>query len=459
MKSIMIIGAGFSGAVIAARLLQQHTGPLQLYLVNGSGRIARGMAYGTQSADHTLNVPAGNMSAFDEDSEHFLRYARSIDSTVGPGSFVSRRIYGDYLEWLLEEAARHRSEGVELHRIYQQVSSIVPADGGASTVKLESGETLPVDKVVLALGHFSSNHPRVADMTFYDSARYVRDPWDQARLEGIPHDAPVLLLGTGLTAVDVAMTLLNRNPERRITAVSRRGLLPQHHRHAAAHPVSGLRADAIWGNAATVREQLRAFRHYCRSLAAEGRDWREGLALLRPVTADVWLAYPERERKRFLRHVQPYWDTHRHRLAPAIHERFSAALAAGAVQTLAARVQGYEEADDGVLVSLRPRATQVAQLVKAGWVINCTGPCADPRSTGNALVAQLLGDGFIRTDSLGLGLDVAANCAVVDSHGQPSDSLFYIGPWLKANYWEATAVPDLRRFAQQLAQTLISAQD
>lgn len=325
---------------------------------------------------------------------------------------------------------------------------------GGSTATLESGETIAVDKVVLALGHFPSNHPRVADMAFYGSPRYVRDPWDQARLDDIPANAPVMLLGTGLTAVDVAMTLLNRNPMRRITAVSRRGLLPQHHRPAAAHAVTGLRADAIWGSATTVREQLRQFRHYCRKLASEGRDWREALALLRPVTADVWLAYPERERKRFLRHVQPYWDTHRHRLAPAVYERISAALAAGTLQTLAARVQGYEAAGELIRVSMRPRGTEAAELVETGWVINCTGPCADPRSTGNALVGQLLADGLIRTDRLGLGLDVTANCAVVNVQGRASDSLFYIGPWLKANYWEATAVPDLRRFARQLANTL-----
>jgi len=453
MKSIVIIGAGFSGAVIAARLLQRRdAGPLRVYLVNGDGRIARGMAYGTQSPVHTLNVPAGNMSAFDEDPCHFLRYAQGMDAAIGPGAFVSRRIYGDYLEWLLEQAELGRPAGTQLLRVYHHVVRIAPAaNGRASLVALESGETIAADKVVLALGHFPAGNPRIGNMAFYDSARYVRDPWDQDRMDGIPGNAPVLLLGTGLTSVDVAMTLLDKNPERRILALSRHGLLPQAHRQAAGHPAAGLRADAIWGDADTVRDQLRGFRRYCRSLAAAGRDWREAMALLRPVTAEVWQAYPERERKRFLRHVQPYWDTHRHRLAPAVHERFSLALAAGTVQTLAARVQGFEEADGGVQVSLRARGAPAARSLRTGWVINCTGPCADPRSAGSPLVAQLLADGLMRTDSLGLGLEVDANCALINALGQASGRLFYIGPWLKANYWEATAVPDLRRFARQLA--------
>lgn len=458
MRTVLVIGGGFSGAVVAARLLQQpHTLPLRVFLLNGSGRIARGMAYGTQSPDHTLNVPAGNMSAFDEDPDHFLRYAQKVDGGIGPASFVSRRIYGDYLEWLLEQAELAAPPTTRLQRIYRHVVSIKPApEGPQRIVTLDSGETMIVDQVVLALGHSPSNNPHVSNMAFYDSERYIRDPWDQSKLDGISADAPVLLLGTGLTAVDIAMTLLRQNPVRRITAVSRRGLLPQHHRHTGGKPHEGLGAHAIWADALTVREQLRAFRQYSHALAAEGRDWREGLALLRPVTANVWLSYTDHERKRFLRHVQPYWDTHRHRLAPEVYEQFSAALKAGTIKTYAARLVAWDESRDGVDALLRPRGSEEILTLHSAWVINCTGPCADPRATNNPLVEQLLADGLIRTDRLGLGLDVDTNCAVIDGQGNASNNLFYIGPWLKANYWEATAVPDLRRYARQLADSLLA---
>lgn len=459
MKTVLVIGGGFSGAIVTARLLQQpRATPLHVSLLNGSGRIARGMAYGTQSPDHTLNVPAGNMSAFDEDPDHFLRYAQKVDGGIGPASFVSRRIYGDYLEWLLEQAELAAPPTTRLQRIYRHVVSIQPASAGRQTiVTLDSGETMMVDQVVLALGHFPSNHPLASNMEFYNSERYIRDPWDQSKLDGIAADAPVLLLGTGLTAVDIAMTLLRRNPARRITAVSRRGLLPQHHRRAGGKPPEGSGADAIWADALTVRGQLRAFRQYSHALAAEGRDWREGLALLRPVTANLWQSYPDHERKRFLRHVQPYWDTHRHRLAPEVYEQFSAAMAAGTITTYAARLLAWEEQRNGVDALLRLRGREEILTLHSSCVINCTGPCADPRATNNQLVEQLLADGMIRTDRLGLGLDVGTNCAVIDAQGSTSNSLFYIGPWLKANYWEATAVPDLRRYARQLADSLLAA--
>lgn len=456
MKQILIIGAGFSGAVIAARLLRQsRTVPLRVYLLNGSGRIARGMAYGTQSPRHLLNVPAGNMSAFDDEPDHFLDYARGIDSSITAGSFVSRRIYGEYLEWLLSEAERTAPPHIELQRIYRHVARIAAAPGERnSIVTLDDGETMEVNKVVLALGHFPSSKLPIANKAFYNSPRYLHDPWDHTRVDAIPARAPVLLLGTGLTAIDVAMTLLSRNPERPITAVSRRGLLPQAHRHAAGKP-AGSGAAAIWGDADTVRSQLRAFRQYCRALAEQGRDWREGLALLRPVTADIWLAYPDKERRRFLRHVQPYWDTHRHRLAPAVAEYFDAALARGMVRTLAARVQEIEDDGAGVRVKLQLRGLEQSHVEQTQYVVNCTGPCADPRQAAGELVRQLLSDGMMRADSLGLGIDVAPDCAVVASDGSVSSSLFYIGPWLKAKYWEATAVPDLRILARRLADRIM----
>lgn len=456
MKTILIVGAGFSGAVTTARLLQQtqHCS-LHIILANGGGRVARGMAYGTQSPNHTLNVPAGNMSAFDDTPDHFLDFAQGRDSRINSGSFLPRSLYGDYLEWLLGQAEVHARPGTTMKRIYQHVSRIVP-NGTSAKVTLECGETMEVDKVVLALGHFPSANPQIANMTFYDSPRYIRDPWDITRLETIAPDEPVMLLGTGLTAVDVAMTLLQCNPQRQITAVSRRGLLPQHHRQGAHYPIATQTPSTIWGNASTVREQLRGFRRYTKQLALEGRDWREGMALLRPLSADIWLMYKEKERKRFLRHVQPYWDTHRHRLAPAVFERFDSARKAGVVRTLAARLRGFDETDSGITATVQLRGTAENTNLRTAWVINCTGPCTNPYGTGNILVNQLLEDGHIRADKLGLGLEIEPDCAVISKQNQASDVLFYIGPWLKANYWEATAVPDLRRFASSLANRLLA---
>src|SRR5436305_11789825 len=104
-RTVVIIGAGFSGAVTAAHLLRRGIGrPLGVVTINRSGRLARGVAYGTNSPGHVLNVPAGRMSAFPDDEDSFLRFARRIDPDVAGGTFVPRRLYGEYLEFLLHDA-------------------------------------------------------------------------------------------------------------------------------------------------------------------------------------------------------------------------------------------------------------------------------------------------------------------------------------------------------------------
>lgn len=456
MRNILVIGAGFSGTLMAARLLMHATGqPLRVYLLNGSGRIARGMAYGTQSARHVLNVPAGNMSAFDDDPDHFVRFAQGMNPAIRGSTFVSRRVYGDYLEWILNEAERKAPVGTELLRVYQKVESIQSCQLNDSwEILLESGEVLHGEKIILALGHFSSSRPKISNMKFYESRRYLHDPWNSSRIDAIPAKASVLLLGTGLTAVDVAMTLMDRNPNRRITALSRRGLLPQGHRQTVNIPLEST-LKSIWGDCATVRTQLRAFRQHCDVLREQGRDWREALAVLRHETAGIWQSYSYFERKRFSRHVQPFWDTHRHRLAPDIAERFYNAHKSGVIQTFAGRLSKLEEIGDTIEAALSPRGRDETQVIHAQYVINCTGPCADPRQADSALVQRLLIDGMIRPDALGLGIDVSADCSVITASGRPSTNLFYIGPWLKSTYWEATAVPDLRAIAARLTKRIL----
>ncbi|HEU4457029.1 MAG TPA: FAD/NAD(P)-binding protein, partial [Longimicrobium sp.] len=117
--TIVIVGGGFSGTLTAVHLLRgEWPEGLHVVLVNRSGPLARGVAYGTRSAAHVLNVPAARMSAFPDDEEHFLRFARGRDATVAAGDFVPRSVYGDYLEWVLREAVAGCLEGTRLtHRV------------------------------------------------------------------------------------------------------------------------------------------------------------------------------------------------------------------------------------------------------------------------------------------------------------------------------------------------------
>jgi uncharacterized NAD(P)/FAD-binding protein YdhS len=210
----------------------------------------------------------------------------------------------------------------------------------------------------------------------------------------------------------------------------------------------------------SVRGYVSALRREVERRAQAGDDWRDVLASLRPHTATLWRRLSRREQARFLRHVQPYWDVLRHRCAPVASTRYGELLASGAGSVFAGRVLAYHEDAQGVQVTWRPRgAPDRIEHLRVSYVINCTGPDSDLRRCRTPLIRDLLAQGSIRPDALGLGVDVDDDYAVLDAHGQPSSVLHYVGPLLKARDWEATAVPELRAHAARLAQRLLAALD
>jgi uncharacterized NAD(P)/FAD-binding protein YdhS len=461
MRTVLIIGAGFSGAACAANLLRTRVhGGLHVILVNRSGTMARGLAYGTQSRDHLLNVPAGNMSALPHDPHHFLRFCQRERPDTESDTFVSRRLYGDYLEWMLREAEAEACAWADacLTRIVGEVRHITP-DAGSSKVKvtLADGCLLEVDRVVLGFGNLAPRTPEMLQ-AIAGSERYVRDPWGENALDALDTAQPIMLLGTGLTAVDVAARLLRRAPAQPLYAVSRRGLLPQAHRdRGASSPPLAVSAPSLAELGATVREQVRALRQCVERAQEQGQDWRDVIASLRPITPAWWQSLSSQERSRFLRHLQPHWDTHRHRMAPAAADAFAVAVRRGCVQPMAGRLVAVDERPCGIDVTLRPRGAVATRRLDVGAIVNCTGPDSDLRRVADPLIRQLLGDGIIAVDSLGLGLDVTYEGAVVDARGAASDLIFYVGPLLKARDWEATAVPELRVHAHRAARAIAAA--
>jgi uncharacterized NAD(P)/FAD-binding protein YdhS len=449
--TIAIVGAGFCGTAVAINLLRASPPAVRrILLIERVERQIGGVAYSTGSASHTLNVPAGRMSAFEDDPDDFLRFVRAAEPSLTGGSFVPRRTYGEYLAARLDEA--RRASDLPLLRIAGEVVAI--SEGAESvTLALTDGRVLAADQVVLAIGNFPPSDPPARGDGLYRSLRYARDPWSPDALEGDRRE-DVLLLGTGLTMCDVALALRDLDHRGRIHAVSRRGLLPQPHRVSTAPPPH-LEAPgdlAEWPDSAL--GMLRAMRREVRGKAVDAVDWREVVTSIRDDTPALWRRLGAEERRRFLHRLRPYWETHRHRSSPETAFGVETLIAAGALEVIAGRVDGYAEDGDGVVVTISRRGSGASEELRVGKVINCTGPDTDLARVNDPLVRSLRDGGLVRPDELGLGLDTDDDGRLLDREGRPSRQLFLVGPLRKGLLWENTAVPELRVEARRMAELL-----
>lgn len=450
--SILIVGGGFSGTLTAIHLLHSTVSQsTSITLVNPTSALGRGLAYRSNDDNQILNVPAGNMSAFVEQPSHFLEFCQSIDPSINSGSFVSRRLYGRYLEHCLHDAVSAHPN--RFHAVEGEVDEVhaLPSKEGF-TVNLTSGQCFIASHVVLALGHQLPRFPLALAPT---ERAFVIDAWDFDRMNRLSPDASILIIGTGHTAVDALFHLTQQAQPRTITMLSRHGFLPHPHRLNPNPPPVGQYPNYVGEAPLRMRTLLRQLRQEIARQANSGGDWRDVLNQLRPHTPRLWQALPLVERRRFLRHAVAFWDVHRHRLAPQAADRLNSLLQTEKVQVLAARLLAmHVTATRELSIEIRPRGQQTAQTLTVAAIVNCTGPnmAIGPRS--HSLFQQLVEDQLLTPSPCGLGIQVNDRYQPISAQGHTVNGLWYVGPMLKARHWEATAVPELRGHAQQLAREI-----
>jgi len=455
MFDIAIIGGGFSGTALAVQSLRRARGrPLQLALIERDGEPGHGVAYGTDSPQHVLNVPAGRMSMLPETPGDFLSYAVVPDASVTAGSFVKRSVYGRYLRERLRQA-RAASGPAQLSHLAGEVVDVATQAKGWR-ITFADGRQLQAVQLVIANGNQPPASLPLAAALAAES-RYIKDPWEPGALERVPLDQPALLIGTSLTMVDVALELKRRGMTGAMVALSRRGLLPRAHRHHTGPALEpAMLLDLLHAGPASVGRYLRVTRLCIAERAEQGVDWRDVLSSLRAATPRLWQALPDAERRRFLRHLQPYWDVHRHRLAPEVAEALEQLQQSGQLQIEAARLTRLESTGSGVVAEWRPRHRKSQRTSQVGSVVNCTGPETRLQHTVDPLLSRLLQRGLLTPDPLHLGIQVDEHGALQDAEGRASGRLFYLGPMLRARDWECTAVPELSVQAARLAERLLA---
>jgi uncharacterized NAD(P)/FAD-binding protein YdhS len=423
-------------------------GRVEVVVVDPAETPGRGVAYSTSSLSHLLNVPAEQMSAYAARPGHFAAWAHQQDPSLSNLSFAPRKLYGDYLEAVWRDAQQGAAPGSSLsHRRGRAVSAQRLANGGSICVGLAGGDRIEADHLVLAMGNLSPR-PAVRDSRGIDtSSRYIADPWRPGALDDVT--GSVLLIGTGLTAVDVALTLSHRGIVGPIRAVSRHGLLPRSHRPAAA-PVPAMASSPA---ERTVRSLIAMIRRN----AADHGDWRRAVDELRPHVVELWRTASDVERRRFMRHASRFWEIHRHRMAPEVADRIGSLVATHRLTVRAGSIAGYRDRQHDVAVMVRRRGTAEVERFTVSHVINCTGPQLRVSDAEDPFVDSLLAAGMVRPGPYGLGLDVDEDGAILDTTGARTGNLWAIGPMRRGVEWETTAAREIRCQAVALGARLSAA--
>ncbi|GLQ96746.1 FAD/NAD(P)-binding protein [Dyella mobilis] len=452
-RRVAIVGGGAAGATLLSELLERPLPqPLHLDWYTGGGPLGRGVAYGTRSERHLLNVRAASMGMFASRPGGFLEYAQKRDARVAGTDFLPRCWYGDYLEGETASAlARAKSNGHDVRVVPYDVDAIVPENDGVTLLQGES--TTRVDAAVLALGALTPRPlPGIEDDALA-SGRYVTLPW-QLLADAKPDDQThnVLVIGLGLTAVDVIVELAAKWPNAQFTAISRHGVLPEVHQTSASLPYED--SDEL---IETMRDapDIRTWVHLLREAVEHTDDWRRVVDSLRPHTASLWGLLPQQDRSRFLRHARWAWERSRHRLPPQVARLVAGLEKDGRLKRIRGHVHGVALTGHGLSMTFLPKGESAERTLDADLVVQSVGLETDVRRTQHPLLQQMMTNSHVRSDPFGLGIDANAKGHVLHD-GKAWPRLFAIGSLLRGALWESTAMPEIRQQARQLAEQLLA---
>ncbi|SON58520.1 hypothetical protein HDIA_P0111 (plasmid) [Hartmannibacter diazotrophicus] len=425
---------------MAAHLLAGSGKNIQVTIIERRRMLGCGIAYSTTDPGHLLNTRVSQMSAFPDRPDHFEHWLAENGKQASQSCFVDRATYGQYLSDLLEP---WRS-GPHAHRLRCVQNECVKLSETACgvTARLADGSAVSGDSAVLATGH----------AVLVDPDPPMHAAWDFSRPSS--PDSTVLIIGTGLSMVDHAVTLLASGHRGQILCLSRRGLLP--HVHASTNPVPFAREEIPLG--APVSVLLRWLRRMARSSEAQGGTWRDVVDGIRPYIAAIWRSWDHATRARFLRHAASWWEVHRHRMPPVSAARIDQAMTRSQLAVIRGRFERAVTLPGGQSgVEVRPQGGGEMITLPADHVIDCRGIRRDPETHAAPVILDLLAHGKARLDPLRLGLDTTAEAKVIDASGRPSRRVRAIGPAARGALWEITAIPDIREQTFRLAHDLIDA--
>jgi uncharacterized NAD(P)/FAD-binding protein YdhS len=233
---IGIIGGGAAAVALLDALAREAETPGAVTVFEPSPHLWRGRPYAPDLDSVLVNAPPVIMSIREADFDHYASWLGAgddayVDEGIGR-PLVPRARYGEYLEHTAEKAIADLRERGWLVDVVP--ATVVGAAHAAGRLALRTGDGREhvVDQVALCVGGGTPHdHYRLGS-----APGFVGDPYPLARtLDGVPLDSDIAVIGSGLTAVDVVVSLAARGHTGRISLLSRTGMLPHVWQRPTAH--------------------------------------------------------------------------------------------------------------------------------------------------------------------------------------------------------------------------------
>ncbi|MFM2214590.1 MAG: hypothetical protein RL427_1853 [Bacteroidota bacterium] len=458
MKTIGIIGAGFTGTMTAVQLIEKSTSPFEIIVINEKETLNKGFAYNPYSDKHLLNVITGKMSAYSTNPDAFLDWVmkkesfKDKDRTLIANSFLPRKLFGEYLLDIWKNAtALAASKNITITVVESFVVDLEPHKD-AVMLWLANEQKIKVDDCIIASGNLVPRNPRIKNTDFYQSKNYFQNPWTVNSVQNINQNMPVLIVGNGLTMVDTVVSLIEQGFKNDIYSISPNGFNVLPHRHNGlkyTKLTEELKDDmSLFELFKLVKKHIKMAREY-------GATAEPVIDSLRPYTQSIWKRFTVEEKSIFMSKLRHLWGVARHRLPTHTHDKIQKLRIEGKLHINSGKILNFTEGLEGIIVEYFDKKDHTVKTLKVSRIINCTGPETDLNNVEQSFLKNCLLKGILTQDPLKLGITTNTETyQIINAEGKAHSNLFTLGGNLKGELWESTAVNELRSQAEKLAEQL-----
>jgi len=392
-SKIVIIGFGFSGLAFLASFVKNCTASsiTDIDIFEKSDNLARGLAYSTNDLDHLLNVPAYKMSIFEDTPDDLMQWFLQNGYNYDKNAFIPRLIYGQYLESVFNDTLNlAKRKNITINIYHKEIKNIEKVNNGFIIF-----ETF-YNKVIYTCGNFAKQIPNTISC-FHEKAITSIMSKD------------VMIFGTGLSMIDVCLTLNKNIHIKNITAISRNAKLQSIHKPE----YFDIKIDPTITLNDVKNLKLSDIIHKFRISLNKHEDWRIGFDSIRPISQNLWMGLDMKDKKKFLTKILSFYSKCRHRIPPMQMGVINRMLENGKLKIMKGNYKDFIK----------------LEIPK----INCLGIEMNVKKIQNELLHNLISNNILKIHETNFG--ISSN--ITNFH--------VISPLLIGELGEIIAVPELRK--------------